>query len=381
VVANKLYPKAGIKIKSGPFVANGNCTAIGKGYCNLQANNVADQIFTAGSPGDNNDLVENRTELAHSVNDITNTSLSGEARKVKVTNTGVVQATGLTLVEPTLAIANPPDITTTCGPTLDPGNTCTITVTPNLAGTSSLGENGQPCSTGQAPVPWEVAINSDNSDAIKFDFSVLTYGCIYQGGYIFSIDDTDGDAAKIGGKVFSLDNQVAAPGGTTRGPGAAWGPNAPPVSGINDDDDGTGGTCDGKNDGLCNTARIIQVLHVENNIPLNQLAAGRCKATIAGFDNWYLPAICEMGPKSTGNRDPNCATAPVLQNIVDNLSKDPGAVIVLNNGWWSSTQEPAPILEEKHAFYEWINTGSGQQSIDEKKFPHNGVRCVRQLTQ
>jgi hypothetical protein len=237
VVANKLYPKAGIKIKSGSFVPNGNCTAIGNGYCNLQANNVADQIFTAGSPGDNNDLVEDETELAHSVRDLTtNAALTGTARTVTVTNTGTTAATGLTIVTPTFNIGTPPTIATTCGTTLPPapgpGNTCTITVTPDLNGTSSLGENGQPCSTGQAAVPWEVAINSDNSDAIKFDFSVLTYGCIYQGGYIFSIDDGTPADAKIGGKVFSLENQVAARGGTTRGPGAAWGPDAPSVSGI-----------------------------------------------------------------------------------------------------------------------------------------------------
>lgn len=50
--------------------------------------------------------------------------------------------------------------------------------------------------------------------------------------------------------------------------------------------------------------------------PLSYYAAGLCAATISGYSDWYLPAICEMGYGVA-----NCGTSgvPELQNMQANL--------------------------------------------------------------
>ena len=53
---------------------------------------------------------------------------------------------------------------------------------------------------------------------------VLSYGCIYQGGFIYSVDDTTADIGGIGGKTAAVNDTI--PGQTS--PTAAtpdWGGN------------------------------------------------------------------------------------------------------------------------------------------------------------
>jgi hypothetical protein len=391
VIPNKLYPSAGIKIKSGSFVPNGNCTAIGNGYCNLQINNLADQIFTAGSPGDKADLHQDATELAHAVNDnATNAALTGNSRTVTIRNTGRVNATGLTLVLPTFRQGFlPPTFEGTCEEfvnnkdPLPPGESCTIIVKPDVNGTSSFGVNDQPCSLGEPAIPWVVGLNSDNSGAATFHFSVLTYGCVYQGGYIFAIDDTAPGDAKIGGTVAAFSDQAQ---GRRLGPGIIWSSNGKgkqkkntafnAIPGINEDDTtGAGDACDGATDGLCNSTQIWDFYPA---VDLNFYAAGLCHQTIEGLTDWYLPAICQLG-YDAGQNGAGCGAPtipPSLQTMQTNLYNR--GVGGLDRGaleFTSSTQ-----ASNNPARQVWQQTFNNTNQRLSNKKQTDSVRCVRNLT-
>ncbi|MFT4059243.1 MAG: hypothetical protein QM652_06825 [Legionella sp.] len=44
--------------------------------------------------------------------------------------------------------------------------------------------------------------------AVTSDVVVLDYGCQYQGGFLYSVDDTTANTGSIGGKVVSLIDQA-----------------------------------------------------------------------------------------------------------------------------------------------------------------------------
>lgn len=54
--------------------------------------------------------------------------------------------------------------------------------------------------------------------------------------------------------------------------------------------------------------------------PLDQYAAGLCKATINGKSDWYLPFICEEGYDDSGSGT-GCGTqaSPTIHNMLSNL--------------------------------------------------------------
>lgn len=298
------------------------------------------------------------------------------ARKLIITNTGAVTAMD---VNYTLAPALPAGTTVSplsCG-NIPAGGTCELTVTPGNTPTAAANI---------APVPSVLTAQGGNTPtAVSSNLIVLTYGNRYQGGFVFSIDDSTVDTMSVGGKVAAFTDQ------------------APPFpNGIIWSSDGTGGTatdsipgidetssegapspalpmpnplnfvgCNGATDGLCNVGNIFKQYPT---IPTGEYAAGLCSATIAGFNDWYLPAICEMGFGIT-----QCGTqaSPTLQNMQSNLV-DNGDVGSLAGLYWDSTELSGS--PQGNAWVQFFATGGGSSQFFGSKASPSGVRCVRALT-
>ena len=95
--------------------------------------------------------------------------------------------------------------------------------------------------------------------------------------------------------------------------------------------------CNGATDGFCNTGAILYFYNqfITNNTsaiggslkytptagPTNitYYAAGLCTQTIAGYTDWYLPAICEMGYGIQLDNVCGFQGTPTLQNIQSSL--------------------------------------------------------------
>ena len=338
------------------------------------------------------------SSLALSVNNTAlNAALTGNARQVTITNTGTNRAdnVGYTLSSP---LPSGTTITpASCG-TIAPGDTCVLTITPSTTNPApaavTLKIQGQGATLATSTVPIDVALN------------LLTYGSLYQSGYVFSIDDTTVNTGSIGGKVAALENQTPTwPFGfiwssmdTSTDSNSGHNPlNVvyDAIPGIYENSVAPGDACTGNTDGACNTGVITAFYPT---IPTSNYAAGLCKATINGYSDWYLPAICEMGyltdlSSTTPNNNcggPTSPIVPLLQNmqsnLLDNLDNPNLAFMTTLNGlFWSSTEYSGNIGGSSTSVDVWYETfdsigGKSNQNFDNKRDP-TGVRCVRAMTQ
>lgn len=384
-----------------------NTVSGGPFLCQANANNTPNpnQCYQP-SPGD--DLVITRTAapgattlstsiappsiLALSVN---NSPLTGNARYITIQNTGTNQATGLSVSVAGLPTGtNITTVPTTCTGTLDPSATCTVTITPGSNATSS-------CNTGSAPTSGTITVSATNvGTPAMSNVVVLNYGCQYQGGFLYSVDDTTTNTGSIGGKVLALtDQRPRYPGGIVwdADPACAsnpfqctqqtnawdfyYGENLATVLGsTNPNNTGTNGPGD--------TYQIFSVLNGNNgntNNPANYAAAVCTTYTAGGYTDWYLPALCEMGPNSNGS---GCFAG--TPNIVDNLGLllgDPNTnpdtscsygTNCLAGYYWSSTEYS--ISPQPGAWGEYFASGGGSVQNYLGKFVQLGVRCSRALT-
>ncbi|CAM2944203.1 transmembrane protein (fibronectin III domain and Gp5 C-terminal repeat) [Legionella steigerwaltii] len=366
--------------------------------------------------------------LALSVNNPSlNSALTGNARQITIKNTGTNEATGLTIAYPTWPGGTlTTTATSTCGTTLAAGDACTITINPGSNATSS-------CNTGIAPTPDTITVSATNvATAVTSHIVVLSYGCIYQGGYVYALDDTTPSTGSVGGKVVTTSDQAlpfpngivwTSNGGTGGGSG---GSDIVDVSydtlpGIDQTSTSSTGSptyaifasffastytnsnpftaaffsmCNGSTDGACNTGNILTFYNqfITNNTlgnggsalfmasagPTNiaYYAAGLCKQTIANYSDWYLPAICEMG---YGVSFPSCGTSttPTLQNIQSSLIDISGFSTPVGV-YWSSTE--AAFGAQVGAWYNLFASGGGNDQLITGKDNQNGVRCSRALT-
>lgn len=292
--------------------------------------------------------------LALSVNNTgLNAALTGNARYITIQNTGTNQATGLFVSATGLPAGS--DITTvptTCTGTLAPSATCTVTITPGSNATSS-------CTTGIAPTPGTITVSATNvALPATSNVVVLSYGCQYQGGFLYSVNDTTNNSVtgactttpctgSIGGKVASLVDQAAPYVNlSSQATSSIWSSNGVGGASANVSNDiiplisegsspndsyATAQTtfnntysnestfpfpassafanCSGASDGQCNSNNILVFYNTYNTgygiggIPYTlsagptsstNYAAGLCTATINTYSDWYLPAICEM---------------------------------------------------------------------------------------
>lgn len=344
-----------------------------------------------------------------------NAALTGNARYITIQNTGANQATGLSVSATGLPAGT--DITTvptTCTGTLAPSATCTVTITPGSNATSS-------CNTGIAPTPGTITVSATNvATAVTSNVVVLSYGCQYQGGFLYSVDDSTANTGSISGKVSSLVDQAAPYTSGSQATSIIWTSNGNGAAGGDVDDttilgiDDTSTTavpsptspaypsgtpaytpCNGASDGACDSGNILSYYNFNRvsggsaPTPLNYYAAGLCATTINSYSDWYLPSICEMDAVNTGIGI-TCPTR--TQSMVESLSfllgdpsagtpstscTPPSGTDCLAGYYWSSTEDS--FIPQNLAWYEHFSTGGSNQD-GEYKDVRLGVRCSRGLT-
>ncbi|MDI1352409.1 MAG: fibronectin type III domain-containing protein, partial [bacterium] len=257
---------------------------------------------------------------------------NGAARTITITNNSsnpIILSSNTPSISPDLPTGT--SITNTigactAGATIGIGNSCTVTVNPGSLTTSD-------CNTGSAPTPSIITVQTTQGSYVTANVVFLGYGCQYQQGYVYSIDDTTPLNGSIGGKIVALNDQgsnvlwSSNNAGTYDGgisiygtaanstPGVPIPDTSPPVSGQLG--------CNGNTDGACDTTNIIAYYSPPTTTPqisFSFYASGLCKQIIAGYDDWYLPAICEMGydTKDPGSEAVDkCGTsaAPTIQNM------------------------------------------------------------------
>jgi RNase P/RNase MRP subunit p29 len=380
-------------------------------------------------------LTPNVSTLSLSVNDVgLDAALTGTSRQITISNNGSIAAVNVAISYPVWPTGT--TAFSTCGSTLAAAASCTITLTPGSSATSN-------CGTGIAPTAGTITVTADDAPTSTIDAVVLSYGCIYQAGYIFAIDDTTPNTSSIGGKVISLVDQappyissgaqagslVWSSNGASGNPGdvsydllpgidetSSLSSGSPTYASsqisFNNSYSNTGifpfpssssfTACNANSDGACNTSNIATFYNQyvtnygQGGAPYtlsagptttSNYAAGLCSQTIGGYSDWYLPAICEMGPDTGGS---GCAvgTANVLNNV-SSLIGDPSAgspstscaqgANCVAGYYWSSTQFSS--LPEIGAWIQFSDSSGGSSQLAGDKNNQFGVRCARALTQ
>lgn len=309
-------------------------------------------------------------------NPILNPALTGNARHITITNTGINEATGLSITYPTWPGGTPATTaSSTCSATLAAGDTCTITVTPGVNATSS-------CDTGVVPTPGTITVNATNvATPVTSDVAVLSYGCIYQGGFIYSVDDTSINTGSIGGKTAAVTDSY---------PGSALPPVGIPDWGGLGTDIGSAlydTNPQGANNGSANSAAIISALTPPtslsdyaaglcSSLSVNASGTALCTAPNTCYTNWYLPAICELTQFNVFLCIPGSTN--IQQQLFEN-ALIPGATLGIADpgDYWSSTEDSSDPQNIALGYY--FSTSGGVLTIFTKD-SRLGVRCSRALT-
>ncbi len=320
----------------------GQVCTVTNGYGLISNANITDVVISCPT------LLTSLTNLALKTN--------GQARTITVSNTATTTAENLAIQYPTWPIGT--TTSTTCGNSLAPSETCTITVTPGPNATSS-------CNTLYTEaVPGVITVSASNSAApATTNVVVLTYGCIYQKGFVYDIDDTTPDSNSIAGKIAALTNNSS---------GIRWNNGVDKTTGANN-----------WNYGSINTATIVKsqgsgsyAAKTCTNYSVDSSGNSPC-ATNECYSNWYLPAICQM---AAPGGQASCSGTP---NMVTNLplltSSNCSGSMCLSGNFWSSTEFSSQPLSERYAWYEEFSSEGGLQTIYPKNMSF-AVRCSRDLT-
>lgn len=317
---------------------------------------------------------------------VSGTPSSGLPRIITITNTGSFPAVNLAVTTPTWPSGT--TSTTSCGNVLTAGNSCTITITPGNTA-SSNGTN--PCSNGTAPIPGVVIVSANNTNSVSTEVVVLSYACLYQGGYVYAFDDTTPNTGSVGGKTLTQ---------TTNG-SLIWSSNgtgSAPADVANDSIYGISDTsttssanpssgqepgqtaCNGATDGICDTNNIyVYYQNFSSGAPVNlsYYAAGACKQTINSYSDWYLPSVCELG-YDTNNYGSGCGTSstPTLQNVQSSFIDIQNFLLISGTFYWSSTESSGSPTYQSWYQYLYYNGFQGKNYKDNQY----RVACSRILT-
>ena len=335
-------------------VTNGSGTVVSANVTNVSVTCVSnDATLTASVP-----------TLGLSVNNTgLNAALTGTPRLITITNSGSNSATSVTY-SPSPALPSGTTISpASCG-TIAASGTCVLTITPGSTASATAGNT--------SPTPITLSISGTNTNTLTPTVNVLTYGSVYQGGYIYAVDDTTSNTGSIGGTVVTQTDQAPRyPGGvvwSSNGAGSAQanvsndsipgiaetsttGSSVPTYASAQTSfnstysnessfplpSSGSFSSCNGRTNGACNSANILTLYNtyvtnygIGSSYALSAgptttsyYAAGRCTATISGYSDWYLPAICEMGPDSNGSGC-NSSTQDIVSQL-PNLLGNPNA--------------------------------------------------------
>ncbi|MDI9818303.1 DUF1566 domain-containing protein [Legionella sp. PL877] len=320
---------------------------------NIQANHTVEVTFNQATLSP---LTQNLALSIVSPLPDSDPALAGNPRIIRIENTGSIPANNVQ-VNTSGFPAGTSITSNTCTGTLNAGATCDITITPGSTASPDNTANVCTTSPGTEPVPTTVTVSADNASSTDINVLVLGYGCIYQGGFLFSVNDATPNTGSIGGKVAALSDQST---------GVRWGPSTVEVGGISETSMPGPGSCDGKNDGECNTARIIAA----GLTP--PVAAQLCEdLSDGGFTDWFMPAICELGrfmdgfDAGCGTTNPNLYTTLYTRNLGD-LSDDE---------YWSSTEFSGNPTNG--AWFQLFLVGF---QGDATKIAIRRIRCVRAFT-
>lgn len=279
--------------------------------------------------------------------------ISGNARTLTITNTGLVTANSVNYsASPALPAGTSITVAPDCV-AIAPGGTCLFTINPGATPSATPGAAN--------PTPVTLSIYGSNTDTVTSAINILAYGSVYQSGYVFAFDDTTPNTGSVGGKVASLVNQSTSIVFDAT-PVAVGGIHEGSVAGVN--------SCNGRYDGFCDTGRIIAA----EGTNYTAYAAGLCKATIGGYSDWYLPSICELGYSAA----PNCGTmaSPLIQNMQSNLADNGNIGVLMNNNYyWSSTEY---FANQSNGV--WVCNFSTKHIFAINKTPTRYTRCIRALT-
>ena len=317
------------------------CTLSDYSGTNVSSNVTSILINCADNPPGSTSLSISSSTLALAADGILGSP--SHARTFTITNNGQ---------EPALSIAitaNPalPSGTTqssTCGASLPPFSSCNITITP--------GSNPSAIAP-QAPAPSTLTISGSNTNTLSADVYVLTYGNLYQSGYIFSIDDNTTTTSSIGGKVLAVTDSNITQWSTTR------------FNNISGTTNSSSSPCNGANDGACDTEQIVNFF----SGPSTSFAAGVCRlSTYGSYIDWYLPAICET----------NAQSSTLLYGITCTSSSDINSKLasqgignLVGNYWSATSRDIASAWQVNYTVPGVSATG---------KDAYNSTRCARALT-
>lgn len=289
--------------------------------------------------------------LALSVNKVSAfNALTGTPRQITVTNSSPQPARNLGISYPAWPAGT--SATSNCTTTLGSGASCIITVTPGANATTA-------CNTGIAPTAGVVSISADNAATATTNVMVLDYGCIYQGGYVFAVNDTLPATGSISGLVVTTTSQAS----------LIWSPDDFDIPGITETS--VAPPCNGQSEGACNTQEIVTHYGI-----LTSYAAGLCRTSISGYSDWYLPAICELGYTDALSV---CGALPgIQQNIQYNINELSMGLIGNVSAWSSTEYSVAPATDS------WSYKFSPDDAPFDGTFPKSNFRfvyCARALLQ
>jgi hypothetical protein len=300
---------------------------------------------------------------------------SGVARTITFTNTGTSTASSVTYSPSPALPAGTTIAPANCG-NIAPAGTCVLTITPGATASAAAYNTN--------PTPITLSVQGTNTNALTPTLNIVALASVYQSG-------------SIGGKVAAVTDQAAAtfPNGiiwSSDGSGATVSYIA--IYGISETstslsaNPSTGqitgqSACNGNTDGACDTTNIVTYYNANRAAggtaptPLTQYASGLCKASIGGYTDWYLPAICEMGPASNGS-DCEAGTPNMVTNLPSLLLTSCTGTSCLAGEYWSSTEYSG--IPTHGAWGQFFASGGGSPQSHPNKNSTLGVRCSRALT-
>jgi hypothetical protein len=276
-------------------------------------------------------------------------AVSGQPRHFVITNVGGQDALNL-VATATTALPAGTSFTTDCA-TLAPGASCTLTVTPGAIPSATPGD--------LAPLPAEMGLSGSNTNTLALSIWVLDFGSVYQGGHLFDIDDSTPATAGVGGKVLALNDALPSV------PFMPWGPN-----------DSATFLSLSITDGAANTAAVVHQYGPPPSASDAYPAWACDSSNDAGFSDWYLPAICEMGYDDGNGLDSGCGTSssPTMPNVQLHLvDRGHAAGLPPVSQYWSSSALPATPWVQRYASGDSANYQEIYAAGDRS-------RCVRALT-
>lgn len=325
-------------------------------------------------------LSSNVNKLALSVTGLTEYGVpgnpsSGKARIITITNTGALSTSGLNVTLPNWPAGT--SAVNSCSGELAPDEACAIAITPGATATSNNPVSGQPCSNGSAPAMFQVEVTANNATSLSIPVSVLNYGCIYEGGYVYAFDDTPSSGVSVKGKVLTTTNEDVQ--------GLPWSVETSSVYGTSEISTPSSPNpstfqisgqlpCRGGTDGQCDTNNVL--IQYSSVNPVSYVPGFCTTITNGGHTDWYLPAICEMAPGS--NNGCGTQSVPATQNVmtslfVKGLIPFPGPLPVVNY-WTSTTFSQDPNNKVWIQSYSSQGVGAFTDTMTSDSF---SLRCAR----